>query len=827
MTSWPDRRITAHGSIPGEPRDPVELLRTFTAAVASVAQSQTPSDVFEGLCRALSEHGIIASVFGTRGGSLALVAHRLGDIALRRPLSPAVMAPAGGARAYSAGEHPIFRLAPAGGIPAVPAVDVAVCDAGGRPVATVCLLAAGLSDAHLPAVEVFAALLGATTIRVEMEARLREVNTRLEQRVRARTEELTSVYELSSALCTAATDRVAAQLTTMAAARHLPCDAAATLLCADGWHTLTVAARGIVAPRFREAMLAKIDAELASLTAFSHDTCRLAEPVHAGHPQTRPGIALDGTPATLISSPVTSGDGAVGLVLLAGLRTAAYSAEQLRLLQTFANQLGIAVERLRGARSAERERLSALIDGLRDGVVLLDREGNVLAGNPAGRALLDTLEPAELRAVLTTVHQALDRGEPSALELTAPGDRTRHIAISAAPIVDDTGQPAAALALHDATEETLIRERLFQSEKMASVGQLVSGVAHELNNPLTGISGFAQLLLARGLDPERERHVTTIYEEAERASKIVQNLLSFARRRPPAKSEVDLNVLIQRVLELRDYDLRVHDIEVQRSFTEPLPACLADPHQIQQVLLNVITNAEHAIRAGGRPGLLQIATMASGDRVRVVIADNGTGIADEHRRRLFDPFFTTKPVGEGTGLGLTISYGIIEEHGGRIEADNTADGGAVFTIDLPAIQRLAGAPEAEPPAPEPPAPRRAILVVDDEPSIRELLAGLLLADGHQVETVRTGAEALARLAERSFDAIITDIRMPEMDGMVFYDQLLQRFPQLQGKVIFTSGDTVSPDTRAFIDTLGAPFFSKPFKLREVRDLVRAVTEQTA
>ncbi|HZU77064.1 MAG TPA: ATP-binding protein, partial [Dehalococcoidia bacterium] len=337
-------------------------------------------------------------------------------------------------------------------------------------------------------------------------------------------------------------------------------------------------------------------------------------------------------------------------------------------------------------------------------------------------------------------------------------------------------------------------------------------------NPLTGITGFAQLLLQQDLPDEARRMVTTISDEAERASRIVQNLLSFARRRRPEKERVDLNQLIERVIELRSYELRVHNIEPHVRLAPDLAPVLADPHQIQQVLLNVIRNAEHAVQEHGG-GTISCATSNIGNWARMVIADDGAGIRPENLRRIFDPFFTTKQVGEGTGLGLTISYGIIEEHGGRIDVDSQLGRGTTVKIDLPAA----------PDAPETavsvnggvvrPAPKRSILVIDDEPSIRDLLTATLLNDGHEVESAADGAAGLERLATRDFDLIITDVKMPGVDGIEFYRRVRAWDERVAARIIFTTGDMVSTATRDFLEGTGNPYLLKPFRLPDVKALV--------
>jgi two-component system NtrC family sensor kinase len=368
----------------------------------------------------------------------------------------------------------------------------------------------------------------------------------------------------------------------------------------------------------------------------------------------------------------------------------------------------------------------------------------------------------------------------------------------------------------------LAQERLLQSEKMSSVGQLVSGVAHELNNPLTGIMGFAQLLLLKDLNEPVRHQVETIYAEAERASKIVSNLLTFARRRRAQKDPSNLNTLIERVLELRNYDLRVHNINTEMELDASLPETLVDPNQLQSVFLNIIINAEQAMK-GDDDGTLRIGTRVSGRTITASFRDSGPGMSAETVRRIFDPFFTTKEAGEGTGLGLTICYSIIEEHGGRIWAESEPGRGTTFHIELPIIGGAASPArkrEAEPAQP-PAGERRRVLVVDDEESIQRLLTGVLEMDGHQVLVAKNGREALDITKRGGIDLIITDMKMPVMGGAELYTRLRDAQDPLASRVIFITGDTVAPDTRRFLQGVENAVLAKPFRLRDVREAVQA------
>jgi len=507
-------------------------------------------------------------------------------------------------------------------------------------------------------------------------------------------------------------------------------------------------------------------------------------------------------------------------------RRAALSDEQRRAYFAAAQQLSMTLERDWAQLSRPAASGETWIQGLRDGVIVLDAEMRVLALNDAAVAHLQPLgvtpvKDAALRApaLAAAALEALASGEPQpSVEMTGEGDARRYISLTATPT---PGADRVVLVLRDVTEERLMQERLLQSEKMASVGQLVSGVAHELNNPLTGVMGFAQLLLMRDHDERTRREVETIYSEAERASKIVQNLLSFARRRRAQKEMVNINSLVQRVLELRNYELAVRDIEVSTNLDPRLPETMVDPGQIQQVFLNIIINAEQAILSTKRGGRLAIRSYVHDGLIKVAFRDDGPGISAENLRRIFDPFFTTKPAGEGTGLGLTISYGIIDEHGGRIVAESRPDQGAVFTVELPITDRAA-TPASPEPVPQPTAQEtavRTVLVVDDEESIRTLLRGILGIDGHKVDVAANGREALERIGRQHYDVIITDIKMPVMDGQALYRRLKEIDRDLARRMIFITGDTVGADTRTFLHRINNPCLPKPFRVREVREAV--------
>jgi signal transduction histidine kinase len=374
--------------------------------------------------------------------------------------------------------------------------------------------------------------------------------------------------------------------------------------------------------------------------------------------------------------------------------------------------------------------------------------------------------------------------------------------------------------------EAKVRERtqqLLQSEKLAAMGELLAGVAHELNNPLSVILGLASLLRETVQGAPLAESVQDISQAAERCARIVKNFLALARQQPPERRQAQINQIVKEAVELLAYPLRVDNVEVQLDLAEDLPTLSVDPHQLHQVLVNLITNAHYAMRQTPPPRRLTLSTCfdpASGG-VAIEVADTGPGIPPEIQPRVFEPFFTTKPSGQGTGLGLSICHGIVESHGGTIRVTSTPGQGAAFCVELPAVvatPRLG----AEVPLPEGGAPIRGktILVVDDESKVASVLVSLLSADGHQVDRAANGVIALDKLRARAYDLILSDIKMPELDGPGLYREVGRYRPELCQRFVFLTGDTLSPETTAFLAEAGVPSLSKPFTLAEVRQVVR-------
>ncbi len=399
---------------------------------------------------------------------------------------------------------------------------------------------------------------------------------------------------------------------------------------------------------------------------------------------------------------------AIGVMSVQTYVPAAFDEDDQRLLSLAAQQAASALEnaRLFQETLALEKRYRTLLEALNDGYAVL-QDGHVVYANARLGSMLGS-SPEKLWASslkeLPGPAGGGNRGLPAESELGPEGERyrTRFLKAdgSALPVevtlsrIEYEGRPALAVLCRDISSQVRLEAQLVQAEKLSAVGQLVSGVAHELNNPLTTIKGYAQLLQGEHLPPSSVEDLKRVEEAADRCRRIVRDLLTFARRYEPECTATDVNDLLQRTVGLRSYELEVHNIVVRWQLDPQLPLIEADPHRLQQVILNLAFNAEQALLSVGGGGQITIRSraMPGGERIRFEISDNGPGIRPEHLDKIFDPFFTTKEVGMGTGLGLSISYGIVREHGGRIWVESQFGRGATFIVELPPVAQQPPAP---------------------------------------------------------------------------------------------------------------------------------------
>jgi len=370
------------------------------------------------------------------------------------------------------------------------------------------------------------------------------------------------------------------------------------------------------------------------------------------------------------------------------------------------------------------------------------------------------------------------------------------------------------------------QDQLVQTEKLSAIGKFVAGVAHELNNPLTGVIGFSEMLQDTGINEHQQNYLNRIIDSAERCHRIVQSLLSFSRRRRPERTSVNINQLIESTVEIFKYELPVNNIEVTSDFGSDLPALLIDPHQIQLVFLNILNNARQAIELRQTRGVIHIITELIEGHVRISFCDNGPGIPTENLLQIFDPFFTTKSVGEGTGLGLSLSYGIIREHDGTIIAKNNNGKGVTFIIDLPVVS-IKAEHEAVKTMPAAmvkmeQASANKILVIDDEENILELIKEALAVYGYNVETVCDGESAMRAVNNQSYDLIICDWKIPGIGGQSIYERLREMNPRALEKFFFITGDILGENAEKFLRVEKKICLFKPFSIEQFRTTVQEV-----
>ncbi len=413
----------------------------------------------------------------------------------------------------------------------------------------------------------------------------------------------------------------------------------------------------------------------------------------------------------------------------------------------------------------------------------------------------------------------------------------RHLNIKTAPIFDEEGEITKFVYLiSDITErvkagekEKMLERELNLTSRLASIGEVAAGITHEINNPLTSVIAFAQMLARMDIPENMKEAVEVINESSSRIAGIVEKLYTFARRQRPEKEYTDINSIIDSVIEMRSYEMSNKNIKVLTRLAENLPRTMVNIGQLQQVFLNIIINAEQSMTLQESGEILVSTTPVEGN-IRISITDNGPGISGENLDKLFDPFFTTKDHAGGTGLGLSISYGIIKEHSGNIYANSISGHGTTFTIDLPVIAGQELAPNAKKCLENiDPMYKAKILVVDDEPNIRRALDRLLTQEGHTVVTMSSAQTALQTLLEKEddYDLILLDIKMPGMNGVTFYNHLKETDPSLAERVVCITGDIISPANKAFLNETGIRYITKPFGIDDLKEQVKSVVRGRA
>ncbi|HVX38422.1 MAG TPA: ATP-binding protein [Gemmatimonadaceae bacterium] len=531
----------------------------------------------------------------------------------------------------------------------------------------------------------------------------------------------------------------------------------------------------------------------------------------------------------------------IGAVVVGTMEERAFTALDLERIEAMGDLLSVSLENaelVETLRQAEW-RFRTLFRAAPDAVFTVLQSGRIREANDAvrdvtgcdplqvvGRPVVDLVVDGD-RDRLQAALDATFAGTPSRVEVAfqydTRGTTTRRIVALAMSRLPEADPPSILLVGRDMTGERDMRVRLMESDRLAAVGELVAGVAHEVNNPLSSISAVAQLLLRDGgLSSAQRDSIEVIKSETLRASQVVRDLLAFARRSEPQREPLDVNMVVQRTLRLRGYQLSSNKISVETELAPELPSVVGDARQLQQVCLNLVTNAIQAMTILGG-GTLFVSTRREGNDVVLDMRDTGPGIPEHARAHIFEPFFTTKGEGEGTGLGLSVSYGIVTAHGGKIEVASTSPAGTTFRLTLPAAEEPAnedGARDSGPIVLRSPLAGIRLLFIDDEPSLRSGMQAFGELRGFTVLAAQDGIAGLEMVRTASVDAIVCDLRMPGMDGPAFHERLRRERPGLAARTVFVTGDVVSTSGRA--SATRQPVLTKPFSFERLEETLVAL-----
>jgi signal transduction histidine kinase/ActR/RegA family two-component response regulator len=548
---------------------------------------------------------------------------------------------------------------------------------------------------------------------------------------------------------------------------------------------------------------------------------------------------------SLLVLPIVCQEVVVGALCLRAARARAFTDGDVRFCRRVAlaaaGPLRIAaLSRTVRDRSGEQEEIASRIRGLfeqaPDLILRVAADGGIREANGAAASLTGRSRSEILSMGLTSLIRGLPslavlqertRGTKMPLlheaKLLSAGNVERDLAV----MVGAIGGPGGDLLFvgRDVTDQMRTAAMLQHAEKLSSLGEIVASVAHELNNPLLGVTASSELLALKDKEGKFKRDIERIVDCSDRCRKIIRTLLNYARPMAAEKKPTGLNAVVEKTLSLLEHSLRSDNIEVVKDLAADLPDVLADFHQLQQVLTNLITNAQQAMSADKGRGRLALRTTASNGVVVLEVADDGPGITSEALPRIFDPFFSTKKQGRGTGLGLSVSHGLIRDHGGELRVETQVGQGTTFQVILPVPGAAIPEPSSEKPADKATGTGKEILVVDDEEAVVDLFLDLLRAMGHTIDTATTGLQALRKLEVRDYDLVITDIKMPKMSGIDLYRTVVAIKPEMRRRFVFVTGVMNSLTSPEFLTVADSPCLLKPVTVEKMESTIQEVLGQ--
>ncbi len=526
------------------------------------------------------------------------------------------------------------------------------------------------------------------------------------------------------------------------------------------------------------------------------------------------------------------GENPVGILGIFGVET--LEEGKWRILYTIANQAMDTLDRLISLKEVEENKFRAVVDGMGEGVVLTTLRDAVVMMNPAADQIfsqfqldisedfIEALRKKEWKQAIVGIRKGQHPSYSGEIVFQKQG---AVIHVTASGVQDSKGNiNGIVYVFSDMTKQRKLQQQMIQTEKLTALGELISGVAHELNNPLSAVMGYAQLLQQGDIPDHVKERLEIINRESKRCQRIVQNLLLFARRHEIRKSEIDIHDVLESVLQVLSYQWTVDQIEIEKCYSKEPLLIFGDFHQIQQVLLNILNNAHQAILAAERKGKIRIKTRLEKARIIVEIKDNGSGIREEDLGQIFEPFFTTKDPGQGTGLGLSLAYETMRDHGGDIRVESQPGRNSTFFLEFAPLTSPAEEERKRKGLKEKQAPLtgKRILVVDDEKEIYNIIEEALSKEDSKILYAPDGQLALSKMRESEFDLIISDFKMPHLNGKELLKKIHKDFPKLKGKILFITGDIASPSTREFFKKKKARFLEKPFDISDLQRTVKKV-----
>ncbi len=541
--------------------------------------------------------------------------------------------------------------------------------------------------------------------------------------------------------------------------------------------------------------------------------------------------------------PIKARDGKLSGILILGekLSNQTYSYEEKELLKAMSGQLSMALDnaRLYHDTLRARDNLETWLNSMSDCVMIINgdqiiqfmnRSAIRQFGNKTGGNCWHALGKDSF--CFNCASEDIFRNKRGGANYIITGV-DRYYDVAAGSLLNPDGSFSIIEVLRDITERQQaeaekreLEQKAQLASRLASIGEMASGIAHEINNPLTAVIGFAQLLVQRDLPKDIMEDLEIINNDAQRVAGIVNRLLTFARQHKPERKYVNINEIMANTLELRAYALKTNNIQVTTLLDSDLPGTMADGGQLQQVFLNIIINAELEMKLAHGRGNLWIRTETVDNNIRISFTDDGPGIDGENLEKIFNPFFTTREVGQGTGLGLSVCHGIMIEHGGRIYAESELGKGTTFIAELPIVGEEKTSEPAELDIDESKSVAGArILVVDDEPTVRQLLSHLLTEEGYKVEAVGNPDEVLKRLKKKRYSVILLDIKLPGMSGIELYKHIEKIDHALLDRVVFITGDVMGMETSDFLSKTSAPCITKPFDIGQVKQLINSMITQ--